>query len=148
MSPLAVIRRYRPEFQDEPNYHSPEIKSTDLTHKDVHALKHYLDHQAVAATFFNQSLAPEPFGPDPVSAATLKQALIEYRKRTLKGGLQSLHDALKALQPGSFSSWKAAIKKIAAIRKAVDEFFEDKPEVPLTLLNGQAVIIRVPEKSQ
>lgn len=119
---VGVIRKYQPQFSSDPNYHEPEIELTDFTSKEIHTLAHYCAHPTVAAAFFNQVIAPTPFDPDPVSAVTHKQALLNYRQNTVKQSLKSLRDDLVALEPAKFGSWKVAIQKLADFVKLIKSF--------------------------
>ena len=119
---IAVVRKYRPQFSSDPNYHEPDIEASDFTSKEIHSLHHYCAHPAVAAAFFNQAIAPTPFDPDPVSAATLRQALISYRQDTVKQSLKSLQNELAALEPTKFKNWEVAVKKLADFIKLVKSF--------------------------
>ena len=120
--PIGVGSPYTPEFDDSPNYWSPEIDEFDVTSKEIHSLKHYLRHPAVAAAFLNQTISPDDFDPDPVSAAAVKIALVKYRKNTLKGNLQALVADIKQLKPGQFGDWKKAVDKVRTIMQLIKEF--------------------------
>jgi hypothetical protein len=122
LDPFAVIRKYTPEFSGESNYWEPEIDSSDITSKEVHSLKHYCEHPAVAAEFLNQVIAPDIIDSDPISSGAVKASLIKYREKTLSGNLENLRGDLKNMKLDGFSDWKSALKKINKYMDYVEAF--------------------------
>ncbi|WP_421717291.1 hypothetical protein [Algiphilus sp.] len=122
LDPIAVVRRYAPEFALDANYHAPNIEPDDITQKDLHSLEHYCRHPAVAAAFFNQTIAPDEFGSDPVSKSALTAALAKYREDTLGGNLATLKKEIEELEPSKFKSWKETVEKIAEIYERIEKF--------------------------